>query len=85
LEELFFHQENGRYHKTTGVWTCCIHRDERVSLAELKAALAVRVATLGISFVLLSEYLSVGHADSQAFDRLDFESRMQTFKEEVPQ
>jgi hypothetical protein len=82
-------REFGRYHRLTAVWTAsaenkfvpCAAEGDTYSLAELKKALAERIAELKISEVLLVEWLNLPHPDSQAWDRQEFEDRMQTFRE----
>jgi hypothetical protein len=55
-----------------------------VSLVELKAAFAARIKELGISEILLAEWMVIplGIADDQAFYRLSFSEKMQTFRGE---
>jgi hypothetical protein len=55
------------------------------TLAELKVALASRIKELGISEILLAEWMAIplGIADDQAFDRLPFSEKMQTFRGET--
>jgi len=69
---------DGGYNSLTGVW---IRGTSQISIQDLNVAVAERIAELGITEVLLLEYLAVPHgiAEYQHFGHLSFEKRMERF------
>jgi len=64
----------------TGIWT---RKDKsEMSIQHLKDRVAARIVELGISAVLLMEYLAVPHsgAEDQEFHNLSFAEKMQKFR-----
>ena len=85
---LWCNRDDGKYDRATATWTCdeqkakFLGTNTTVSLAELNAALAMRIAELGISRMMLEEYLATPHKaeDEQAFDKMPFAERVNQFK-----
>ena len=79
--ELYFENDHcGQYHNMTGIWT---RKDKsEMSIQHLKDRVAARIVELGISAVLLMEYLAVPHtiAEDQEFHNLSFAEKMLRFK-----
>jgi hypothetical protein len=76
---LSLNHRDGSYNSLTGVWT---RGDLKMSIGELKNAVQNRIRELGISEVLLAEYLAVPHGivEGRAFDNLSFEEKMNRFR-----
>ena len=76
FEYLSHNYSNRDYDQHTGIWTC---GDIQIPIQDLKDALAARIAKLGISEVLLFEYLVVPHSwqEDQRFYGLSFDERVQ--------
>ncbi len=70
---------DGNYNARTGIWN---RGDLRISIQDLKNAVAERIAELGISEVVLAEYLAESHSiqESQQFYGLSFDERMNKFR-----
>jgi hypothetical protein len=77
-EHLSHNYRDGDYNRRTGIWT---RGDQQISIRDLKDALAKRIAELGISEVLLFEYLAIPHSwtEDRVFYALSFDERMRKF------
>src|ERR1700680_3666135 len=79
---LSLNYRDGSYNSRTGIWT---RGTSEISIQNLKDAVAERIAVLGISEVLLAEYLaeSHGHAEYQQFYILSLKDRMKSLRAAV--
>ena|ERR1700730_10456410 len=71
---------DGNYNARTGIWT---RGDLQISIGELKQAVAERIRELGISELLLTEYLAESRSieESQQFYALSFNECMDKLRE----
>lgn len=74
-------ESNGNYDKRTGILH--FNGEPDISIQEVKAAYVARIAELGLSEVLIEEFMAEPHAwrEYQAFWRQDFASRMERFRQ----
>jgi len=78
-EHLSHNYRDGGYNRRTGIWT---RGDVQIPIQDLKDALAQRIVELGISEVLLFEYLAVPHSwqEDRVFYGLSFDERTRKFQ-----